>query len=145
MTPRKKLNQIRTNVLSNLTGKNEKPVESTADFKARLAAMIPKPPQTSGKAPVVRQKGDKGYGYPEGANEDPTKPTDYNGLSHAGYFASEIAKCLQPTERAPNMSVEEQVYVLEVLKTVLEHCEGKGWRSDHVATLVRNTITKLGG
>lgn len=27
-----------------------------------------------------------------------------------------------------------------VLQTVLEHCEGKGWRSDHVAALIRKTV-----
>jgi len=32
--------------------------------------------------------------------------------------------------------------LLAVLQTVLEHCEGKGWRSDHVTTLVKNTISK---
>lgn len=28
----------------------------------------------------------------------------------------------------------------EVLITVMEHCEGKGWRSDHIAALIRKTL-----
>jgi hypothetical protein len=35
--------------------------------------------------------------------------------------------------------------MLEVLETVLEHAEGKGWRSDLVAELVRTTIAKAKG
>ena len=59
-------------------GKPELPeTESVADFKARIAAMMPRetPEEKRQRRPVVRDKGHSGF-YPKPQmNDDPTKPT----------------------------------------------------------------------